>query len=344
MPAKSRPSEETPLKLRLAITGSSGYLAQQLIVRLASDPDCEFLLGLDIRPAPSGTGPRTGGVSCPAEFLQFDLTAPWEELAKLFRTHSINAGLHFAWQFNPIHDRARHRRVDVEGSRNFFLAAEAAGLRRIVYPSSTTTYVSPSNPSAPPFPNEKTPISGTRRYLYSKHKVEVELMAQEFMARHPDTQVIVLRASIVLGPHTQNIVSRMMDWPWRSFPWMFQVRGADPPMQFLSEEDSSEVLYRAVKSALHGVFIVAGDGVVRFSELARAAGKRPLAIPAFLLYPATAILWRLRLAPFPAGILDMIRYSWVAENTKLKAFFEFTPQHTSRQALDSFLAARAKQG
>jgi len=57
------------LKLRIAITGSSGYLAQQLIKRLGSDPDVEWILGLDIRP-------RMAQVPCPASFLQFDLTAP----------------------------------------------------------------------------------------------------------------------------------------------------------------------------------------------------------------------------------------------------------------------------
>jgi hypothetical protein len=28
---------------------------------------------------------------------------------------------------------------------------------------------------------------------------------------------MILRPSIVLGPNTQNIVSKMMEWPWKSF-------------------------------------------------------------------------------------------------------------------------------
>jgi UDP-glucose 4-epimerase len=121
---------------------------------------------------------------------------------------------------------------------------------------------------------------------------------------------------------------------------MFHVLGADPPMQFVSEEDVAEVLYRAVKSDVRGTFNVAGDGTVRFSEVARAAKKTPLPMPAALLYPTTALLWALRLSPFPAGILDMIRYPWVADNALLKSAFGYTPRHTSRQALDSFVSAR----
>jgi len=313
--------------------GSGGYLAQKLISRLGSDPDCDFVLGLDIRP-------RVASLACASESLRFDLTSPWQELAELFRSRSINAGVHLAWQFNPIHDKARHRRVDVEGSANFFRAAAASALKRVVYTSSATAYVNPANPFEPPFISEDVPVSGTPRYLYSKHKAEVDRMAQDFAASQPEIKVTILRPAIVLGPHTQNIVSRMLDWPWRGFPWIAQVRGWDPPMQFLSEEDIGEILYRAVKSPEHGIFNCAGDGVVRFSEFVRAAGKTPLALPALLIYPFAAFLWALRLAPFPAGILDMVRYSWVVDNTRLKSVFGYRPCQNSAQALGSFLAAR----
>ncbi len=321
--------------LRIAITGSSGYLAQRLISRLGSDPDVEFILGLDI-------SPRVPEVKCPALFLHFDLTAPWEELRDHFRSRDINTALHLAWQFNPIHDVRRHRQVDVKGSQNFFQAAEAAALRRVIYTSSTTAYVNPANPSEPPYLTEGSPVTGTPRFLYSKHKAEVDRFAQDFLARHPEIQVMILRPSIVLGPNTQNIVSKMMEWPWRSFPWMFQVRGADPPMQFVSEEDMAEVLHCAVKSQARGIFNVAGDGTVRFSELVHAVGKKPLPIPATLLYPGAAIMWALRLAPFPAGMLDMIRYPWVADNTRWKKVFGYMPRLASKQALESFIAARPR--
>lgn len=321
--------------IRLAITGSSGYLAQRLMERLGSDPDCEFVLGLDIRP-------KAATVSCPSEFLQFDLTSPWEKLRDLFQSRAINAGLHLAWQFNPIHDVRRHREVDIGGSENFFRAAEASGHRRIVYTSSATAYVNPANPWEPPFIGEETPVTGTPRYLYSKHKGEMDRIAQAFARSHPEISVLILRPAIVLGPHTRNIVSTMMDWPWRTFPWMTAVRGADPPMQFISEEDIGEILYRSVKNDWRGILNCSGDGIIRYSELARALGKKALFIPAFLIYPLTALLWALRLAPFPAGVLDMIRYPWVVDSTRLKTELGYVPRHTSRQALDEYLGGKLK--
>jgi UDP-glucose 4-epimerase len=322
------------LGLRIAITGSSGYLAQQLIKRLGSDADVELILGLDIRP-------RETTVKRPYSFLQFDLTAPWEKLRDCFRSNQINTALHLAWQFNPTHDLQRHRQVDVEGSRNFFRAAEAAAVRRVIHASSATAYVNPANPSNPPFIPEDSPVSGTPLYLYSKHKAEVDRIAQEFMVQHPEIEVMILRPSIVLGPNTRNIVAEMLEWPWRSFPWMFQVYGADPPMQFVSEDDMAEVLFRALKSETRGIFNVAGDGTIRYSDMVRAVGKKPLALPAVILYPMAAILWALRFAPFPSGMLDMIRYPWVADNTRLKNTFGYVPHSDTKQALDSFIAARS---
>jgi len=319
---------------RIAITGSSGYLAQQLIKRLGADPDVELILGLDIRT-------RATAVKCPAVFLQFDLTAPWDKLRDCFGSHQINTALHLAWQFNPTHNFRRHRQVDVEGSQNFFRAAAAASVKRVIHASSATAYVNPANPSKPPYLAEESPVSGTPLYLYSKHKAEVDRIAQEFMAQHPEIQVLILRPSIVLGPNTRNIVAEMLEWPWHSFPWMFQVSGADPPMQFVSEDDMAEVLYKGLKSDTRGIFNVAGDGTILYSEMVRAVGKRPVALPSLIIYPLAAALWALRCAPFPSGMLDMIRYPWVADNTRLKNIFGYVPRFDSRQALDSFIAARS---
>jgi UDP-glucose 4-epimerase len=307
------------------------------MARLGADPDCEFILGMDIRR-------RQIALPCSAEFLKFDLTAPWELLAEFWTTRRINNGLHLAWQFNPLHDRRRQREVDVQGSLNLLRAAAAVGMKRVVYCGSTTAYVNPRNPGEEPWLSETTKPSGTPRYLCSYHKAEIDRVVQGFQEQHPEMQVTLLRGAIVLGPHTQNIVPKMLDWPWPRFPWMFQVRGTDPPFQFLSEEDMSAILLHAVKAQAGGIFNCAGDGTIRYSDVVRASGKQPWALPAAFLYPLTNLFWNLRLSPFPAGILDLIRYPWVADTTRLKTVFGYTPQHTSRQALEAFLAARSAQG
>ncbi len=83
----------------------------------------------------------------------------------------------------------------------------------------------------------------------------------------------------------------------------------------------TQILYHAVESDLRGVFNVAGDGTIRYSEMVRAVGKRPLAFAAVILYPLGAALWALHFALFRPGMLDMIRYPWLADNTRLKKVF-----------------------
>ena len=323
--------EGNVVNLRVAITGSSGYLAQQLIQRLGSDPEVEFILGLDIRPSKPE-------VRCAAEFLIYDITRPWTCLRDLLVSHAINTGLHLAWQFNPIHDAGRHRDVDVQGSGAFLRAAAAAGLKRVVYTSSTTAYTDARNPETPL--REEARVTGTPLYLYSRNKAEVDRMVQEFATVFPAIEVLILRPCIVIGPHTRNVVTTMIEWPWRRCPWVVTVRGADPPMQYLGEEDAREILYRSLKSGAIGIINCAGDGVLRVSELIRMLGKKPLALPAALAYPIADALWNLRLSPFPAGILDMVRYPWVADNTRLKQALGYQPQATTRQAVEAYAGAR----
>jgi UDP-glucose 4-epimerase len=159
----------------------------------------------------------------------------------------------------------------VQESDNFFRAAAAAGIKRVVYAGSTTAFVNARNSERPL--TEDDPVSGTPHHLYSKHKAEVDRMAQQFMREHPEIEVLILRGAIVVGPHTKNVVSQMTEWPLASVPFLFSVAGADPPMQFLSEEDIAKILYRALKSHLTGVLHCAGDGVLRFHEIARMMGK-----------------------------------------------------------------------
>jgi hypothetical protein len=80
--------------------------------------------------------------------------------------------------------------------------------------------------------------------------------------------------------------------------------------------------------------------MARYSELVRAEGKKSQPVPAALLYLVAAILWALLLRLFPAGMLDMIRDPWLADNTRLREVLVYPPHLNSRQALESFIAAR----
>lgn len=307
---------------RVFITGCAGYLARGLIQACREDPDVEWVGGNDVRTPPDTTG---------WQFFHFDVVDPG--LADVFREHRVDTLVHLAWVFNPTHDPALEYRVDVEGTRNVLTCVLTAGVPYLIYLSSTTSYgPHPDNPTAV---DEDYPRRGHPSYLYSKHKALVDTMVLEFMQAHPEVGVFMVRAPIVLGPNTRNIVTAMTD-----LPVMVGVRGYDPPLQFLHEEDMRRLLHWAVRRRPVGVFNVAGHGTLRYSEIVRRLRKPVVWLPAWLLYPLVALGWSLRLLPFPPSILDFIRYPWVGRTDRFAAQCDFEVRYSSEDALMAYARAR----
>lgn len=326
----------------LLITGSSGYLSQLVIEKVLAAGLFDKVVGLDVKP-PVGWWP------VPKDKFVFQRGDVRDSghLQSIFLEYQPTVVLHLAWVFNPVTDHAFQRAVDVDGSQNIFELSARMGhtlgipVRKIVYMSSTTAYVNPNNQWKPPFIKEEDAVSGTPRYLYSKHKAEVDRYVQGFTKRNTQMTVTALRGSIIIGPHTKNIVSQVADWHLPGMGrYMFAVRGFNPPMQFLSEEDFVEILFKTIAEDHPGIFNVAGDGVIPYHDMIAMLGKKPLALPPAMIYPATELLWRYKLCPFPAGILDLIRYPWVADNFKMKQILGFGPKKTSREAFAEFADSR----
>lgn len=304
------------------ITGCSGYLAQTLIQACRKDPNVEWLGGVDVRPPPNTDG---------WHFTSMDIRS--SDLAGILEQNRVNTLVHMAWVFNPTHQPELEYEVDVVGSRNVLEAAQKAAIPYMIYMSSTTAYG--PHPDNPVIFNESYPRRGHREYLYSKYKAEVDDLMLEFLSQNPDFRLFMIRACIILGPHTQNIVTKMTE-----MPVMFGVKGFDPPMQFLHEEDLQRVLVWAIQKQPVGVYNVAGLGTIRYSELVAALKKKALWLPDWLVYSGLGLIWKLRLMPFPPSLLDFIRYPWVADTGRFDSTLQFPIRHTSLDALLAYARAR----
>lgn len=314
--------------MRLWITGVSGYVGTRLTEVCETDADVEAIIGTDIRPPKKSTKKLT--------FAEADMTDA--ALVQKVRGANPDVGVHLAFILNPMHDRMLEERVNLEGTRNFLRAAETLGLRRILIASSATAYG--AHPDNPVPLIEEHPVRGDQNtnYPYPQHKAIIDRWCQEFAARHPKIQVVIIRPTIVIGPNISNYIGRMI-----SQERGFLIRGHNPPMQYVHEDDVARAFHFLLKKGETGAYNLTGDGAITLKEAAELSGSKVAQIPFSIAYALVGLLWKLRRQPVeaPAGVLNFFRYPWVISNEKMKKL-GFTFQYSSRAALEDFLRSQGR--
>jgi len=295
------------------------------VERLAAAEEVDRVVAFDARPV-SFEHPKLA-------VFQQDIRRP---MADILREYGVDAVAHLAFLLRTGHGDEPARRANVGGMAQVLSGCEAAGVRRLLYLSSTTVY-GPRAGDPQPY-TEESPVRPVPGVHYAEQKAVTERMLAAFCADNPDTSVTVLRCCPVVGPHSANFATEAL----RQL-MLVRVRGADPQMQFIHEDDLQDALERCLLRPVRGVFNVGGEGTLAFSEMVRVAGSRSVALPASLLRVLTQVSWALRLQSYgPASGLAMVRWPWVASIAKLKRETGFRPRHTSREALKLSLLVRGR--
>jgi len=308
----------------VAITGISGYIGERLLARLHDLEEVASIVGIDLRP-PRYSSPK----------LKFYRRHILEPLEAIFTENKVKSAIHLAFVLKPTRDVQGARQTDIDGTLNFLQACHQAQVKHILYLSSHTVYG--AHPDNPVPLKEDAPLRPLSEFQYSWDKVEVERMLQNFASSHQDIKLTILRSCPVVGPKAANSVAALMFKP----PVMVTVAGYDPPLQFVHEDDLVELIITLLRRKQAGIFNVAGDGVVQYSELAKLSGKRRLALPEKWLRLLMSASWVLRLqSESPASGLEFIKYPPIVSTEKLKKELGFKFTYSSREALQSFLATR----
>lgn len=283
----------------------------------------EAILATDIR-SPRMPYPQR------VNFVSWDVAAP---NPGIFADHLIDTVIHLAYVLNPARRKTDARRVNVVGTENVLQACQEAGVRHIIYLSSASVYG--AHADNPAFLTETDPIRPIEGFQYSEDKAAAESRLAAFSERNRSTAVTVLRVCPVMGPNADNFIANAF-----RKPFLPAIALADPPMQFLHEDDLVLTLARCLKLKPRGIYNVAGDGTIRWSEIVSMMNRPLVRLPAPVWYFLTSAAWRLRLQnDSPASGLDFIRYRWTASAEKIKAELGIEFQHTSRTAWESYAAA-----
>jgi len=312
----------------VAVTGAAGYIGRRLLQLLDGDEEVRRVVAVDLR------DPGTG--SAKVDFVRHDVSEP---MAHIFTNYGVTRAVHLAFLVDPVHDRARERRVNVGGTESFLTACDAAGVDIAVLASSATAYG--AWPDNPPRLTEDAPLRGKPGFPYVEDKIELERLAAAYADEHTRCRVIRIRPTVVAGPHMDNYLSRFL-----LKPVSFTFRGVDPAIPMVHEDDVAEAIRVLLREGPTGAYNLDAPDPVPLSEAIRRLGAHTLRLPPWLLRVLSGVAWRLRFAALsevPPAMTDFIRWPWVCDGTKITRETGFRYTFTAHQALAAFLEARGAE-
>jgi UDP-glucose 4-epimerase len=293
-----------------------------MIQALETDPNLEMILGMGAH-GPSVPFER-------AEFVRADEN--YSIVNRIVKATQVDTILHTFMVTNSegISNRRVHE-INVIGTMNLLAAAGAAGssVRHIVVKSSTLVYGSSARD--PNTFEEDSPRSGPATHSIERVLLEAESLVRDFSEDNPGTLVTVLRFANVLGPHLSTAISRSLARP--VCPSIF---GFDPLLQFVEEDDVVRALLHITRGGIPGLYNVAGEGRLPWSEVAHICGTRLVPLSP---YSPLKIHPLVRLFDLPPELEDLLRYGRGVDTRRFAAT-GFTYGATSAGAVESFIRAK----
>lgn len=332
--------------LTVAVTGPTGEIGKPFIAALERSREVAGVRGMARRAFdPTAEGWRK------TTYVRGDVTdrADVERLVE-----GADVVVHLAFVILQAGEATRG--VNLEGSRNVFEAAVAAGAKRLVYASSVAAYG--FHPDHPELLTEDMPARGTGTFPYSAQKAEVEGVLAGAL-RGAGTEAYVFRPCIVAGPRapllleslpyvrlaerTPPALRRLLD----RLPVMRPVL-PDPgvPFQLVHHDDVATALRAAVLGRGEpGVYNLAADGSLTLSDLAEELEWYAIPLPELAVDATAEVVARLPFLPPEAAWITALRRPVLMDTAKARRTLRWRPRHDALDTLRSTVAAhRERQG
>ena len=312
---------------RIAITGTASFLGGRLLRRLVAAHGADRVLAVDITSPPT----TLHGV----RHRMVDLTLPGADrrLVDVFREEQVETVVHAAFFTTPRRDAEYAHELESIGTLHLAAGAAAAGVRHLLLRSFTAVYgARGQNPS---FLTEERKPDAQSRLAWVRDKVEAEEHAFSFSRRYPGLGVTVLRFATLLGPGVHSFYTRLLSR--RVVP---VVLGYDPLVQLLHPDDALDAALLALEKGPSGVVNVVPRSTITLLTALHLSDKLTVPVPHLPAYPLAELWWASGVGEAPGGFIDYARFPCVADGEKARALFGFSARHSSREALESFLAYR----
>ncbi|MCU1498440.1 MAG: nucleoside-diphosphate-sugar epimerase [Acidimicrobiales bacterium] len=309
---------------RVLITGLSTFWGGRLAQALEADPDVDVIIGLDTR-EPRVKLERT-------EYVRSDEN--YSILSRIVRATGVDTIAHtfLVVDSTQMSSRAMHE-INVIGTMNLFAAASAAGstVRTVAVKSAALVYG--SSPQDPYWFRETDKRSTSARTKIERSLLEVESYVRDFARDNPHVCLSLLRFCNVIGPDISTPITQALE-----LPLVPKVAGFDPRFQLVHEDDVVSAILFALEQRVPGIFNVAGEGALPWSEIMAIAGKRGIPMPPLGIDLATGPLRRLGVVDLAPELIELLKYGRGIDNRRFKDA-GFSYRYTTAGAVEAFVEA-----
>ena len=313
----NRPMRVPDIPSRVAVTGACGFFGQYLINHLVGLESMERIVATDICKSVFSDNEKI-------EFHQRDVRDSHDDL---YSAHGVEAVFHLAYIVRPPRNPAEARKVNVDATATLLKTCADLGIRRFIYPSSTTVYGARAE-NDHHFSESETarPLPG---FHYSLNKVAAETLIKSWEEETPKAIAIIYRGCPVMGARSRNFILNTLKMKLLPVPAF-----KNPPMQFLHIDDQISAFELALTAENSGLYNLAGSDSIDWRSMASLFGSISIPVPAPLLKTMTAMTWATRLqSKSPGSGIDFISYPWSVDISLAEKELGWRPKYSSREAL-----------
>jgi nucleoside-diphosphate-sugar epimerase len=327
--------------LTVAITGATGDIGVPLLRTLERSDEVARVLAM----ARSPFDPPQEGLAKVA-YRQGDVL---DRAAVEQFVAGVDVVVHLA--FMKVGSPADTRAVNLDGSRNVFEAAVAAGVTRLVHASSVAAYgFHAGNPS--PL-TEDVPARGSEEHYYSIQKAEQEQLLDQLLA-DSSTTAYVMRPCTVAGPDARPLLfesltftqlsGRLPDAVTRLLEGVPILRPVLPdpgiPFQLIHHDDVASALCAAIVGrGAPGAYNLAGPGELRMSTVADELGWYSIPVPELAVDAAAELVARVPGLPAQAYWIAAFREPVLMDCAKARRELGWLPKHDGIGALREMISS-----
>ena len=285
-------------------TGAFGMTVCRQLVRAGADPVA--MARREPTNLPAGVRFAAGDIRDPAA-VEAALTG-------------CDAVVHLAWFMGVGAPAAEIEAINIGGTATLLEAMEHAGVRRLVFTSSTTAYgTSEGHPT--PF-REDEPLRPAPTFLYAWQKQQVE----ELIAAR-DLDAVIGRFSVQLGRSVDNDASQATRCRCSS------TSGGDRSSRPSTRTTFGRFLEQAVLGSWKGTVNLASPGSVPMRRAGELLGRRVLRAPLGASLRTGALLNRLGVQGIDAEVARVLAHWPVVDTSRLTDAWGFHPAWSQEDIL-----------